>query len=426
MHTFRRLVAVVSVTALAATFAAGPSSADVLETYSGTATARGLNISVVTPASASPIQATLGAASATADSSLKATGTGQGEILPPNLQTVKTATATPSAPSVDAGQGCAQALPLQGIVNLGLACGSASANIAAGNLPVATSEGSIVGLSVDGETALSKLTSAVPVDIGGTLSSALDTVCQTLSATCPATTTVNDLVSSILKTQTLDAAVGKSDSSVTTTASQVVSTATASGAVIKILPLPNVNGLQSTDPVATITVGAASATATYDRKTGVATAKRDPALVRVQFNTVLTQALGLNELTLTPGQDITILAGTPLESRIIVGAGSTTPGASSASAVADGVSLRLLEPLGASSPTALDGGVTLELAHAEAGIAGKPAVITPAAPQLPKADTPRELPRTGGNPLIPLAGVVILFAAVITRRTWVRVAADNK
>lgn len=424
MHTIRRLVAVASVTALAAAFAAGPASADNIETFTGTATARGLNISVANPLDNTKVQATLGAASATADSTLKATATGQGEIVPPLQETVKTATANSSAQTVDGGSGCATALPVADIVNLGLACGSAKASVA-NQLPVASSEGSIVGLSVDGQTALSNL-DAVTTPIGDALSGALDTVCQTLDATCAATTTVQDLVTSVLKTQTLTASVGKSDSSVVTDASKIVSSASASGAQIKLLPLPQVNGLPSTDPVATISVGAATATATYDRAAGKSTAKPDPALVKVTFNTVLTQALGLNELTVAPGQDITILKGTPLESRIVVGAGHTDVSADgkTASAVADGVALYLLEPLGASSATALDGGIRIELAHAEAGIGGVPAVTSPA-PVVPKIETPRELPRTGGNPLIPLAGVVVLGAAVLTRRTWLKVIADR-
>jgi len=421
-HTIRRLAAVASVTALAAAFAAGPASAD-LETFSGTATARGLNISVANPLNNSKVQATLGAASATADSSLKATATGQGEIVPLNLAKVKTASASTSTPTVDAGQGCADPVNLLDVVSLDLACGQAKASVA-GNLPVATSEGSIAGLGVDGETALSKLTSVVPVDIGGTLSSALNTVCTTLSASCPATTTINDLVQSVLKTKTLDVSIGKSNSSVTTTASQVVSTSTASGAVIKILPLPQVNGLPSTDPIATITISSATATATYDRIKGVSTSSVDPALVRVDLNPTLAQTLGVpQETNLTVGKDTTILPY-PLTSTITVASGTQTADAKSASAVADGVKLHLLEGLGESKANALDCGITIELAHAEAGVAGAPAVVTPAVPTI-KADTPRELPRTGGNPFIPLAGVVVLAAAVITRRTWLKASAEK-
>jgi hypothetical protein len=425
MHTFRRLVAVASVTALAGAFAAGPAGADSAEVYTGSAAARGLNISVVNPVDNTTVQATLGAAAAKAESNLTATATGQGEVVPPVLATVKTASANTGAQSVDAGQGCAQAQAVAGVVNLGIACGSASASVANG-LPSAISSGSIAGLGVNGSTALSQL-NAVTTPLGQTLGGVLDTVCSDLSATCDATTTVKDLVTSILQTKTLDVSVGQSDSKVITDAGKIASTASASGAVIKLLPLPQVNGLPSTDPVATISVGAASATATYDRNTGTSTPSFDPAVVRVTFNTVLTNALGLHEVEVPAGKDITILQGTPLESRIIVGAGSKTVSADgkTANAVADGVSLRLLEPLGASSATALDGGITLQLAHAEAGIGGAPAVVT-AAPKAPVVhETPRELPRTGGNPFIPMAGVGVLALAVVTRRTWLRTATDN-
>jgi hypothetical protein len=61
----------------------------------------------------------------------------------------------------------------------------------------------------------------------------------------------------------------------------------------------------------------------------------------------------------------------------------------------------------------VSGGVVLELAHAEAGVAGAPA--SKASP----VAAPKSLPRTGGLPLWPLAlGVVALAAA--TRRLAAR------
>jgi hypothetical protein len=419
MLRIRRILAVTAVTALAGAFTTGPASADTAEAYLGSAAARALNVSVVNPLDATQaVQATLGAATAKVTSALTADATGTGQATPVLPSTDVVASATKAKLTDDPAKGCAAALPTNDVVNLGLACGDAQASVA-GDLPVAISEGSVAGLTVDGQTALSQL-GAVTEPIGEALSGVLDQVCSALEQACPATTTVQDLVESVLNTRTLDVTVGKSTASVVTDAAHVTSTATASGATIKLLPLPQVNGVLSSEPLVTIEVAAAKAQAIYDRAAGsTAEPTYDPALVRVKFNTVLTQSLGVSEVTVAPGQDVPILQGTPLESRIIVAAGKvvTNPDGTKG-AVADGVKLRLLQGLGESSPGALDGGITLELAHAEAGVAGTAATRTPITVTTP--DIARELPRTGGNPFIPMAGVAVLVLAVIVRRATVR------
>jgi enamine deaminase RidA (YjgF/YER057c/UK114 family) len=442
MQKIRRLVAVASVTALAAAFAAGPASADNAEVYMGNAAARALNISVKLPDTGQQtptlVQATLGTSTAKAASDLTASATGIGEVVPGVIDTT-TATASANAAKLadDPAAACGKSLSPLGGVTLGLACGDASAFVS-GNLPSASSEGSVASLSADATNVLSNL-DAVTATIGPVLSDALKTVCSTLDATCPATTTVNDLVTSVLTTKTLDATIGKSTSSVTTTASTVTSKATAAGAVINILPLPQVNGLPSTKPVATIEIGSASASATYDRATGaIATPTFDPAIVRIKLNTALNDAvngalgpLGVsaNEIVIQGDQASgPILDNSVLRSEIIVGKGKVVDGPNgSKGAIADGVTLHLLEGIGASSPTAYDGGITLELAHAEAFVGGTPASVTPAActANCTPADVARELPRTGGNPFLPLAGVVVLTAAVLLRRATVRVSAKG-
>jgi hypothetical protein len=429
MQRIRRLAAVAGVTALAAAFVAGPASADSAEVYVGSAAARGFHVSVVSPVDGSVAAVTLGSATASVDSTIKATATGAGQIAPVVGGTVRTATATKGAAAVGSAPECKLPVDLVGIIDLGLACGDATASTA-NDLPVATAEGSVVGLTVDGQTAVTTLTDALPVDIGETLSGLLDTVCDTLDAACPATTTVQDLVSSVLKTRTLDVSVGKSTSSAVTDASTITSKATASGAVVKILPLPQVNGLPTTEPVATIEVGSASATAVYNRASGTtATPTFDPAVVRVKFNASLAQLVGTKQVVVPEGTELPILEGTPLESKIIVGAGRIVHNADGTDgAVADGVSLRLLMPLGESTPGALDGGITIELAHAEAGVAGKAAVVTPppSLQDVPRGDIPtaKELPRTGGTPWIPFAGVGVLAIAVLFRRASLRANAS--
>ena len=67
-------------------------------------------------------------------------------------------------------------------------------------------------------------------------------------------------------------------------------------ATLKLLPLPQVSGVASTDPVVTIQVSSASAKAVYDRSTGVATPSFEPAIVTISFNSALTQALAVSPI----------------------------------------------------------------------------------------------------------------------------------
>jgi LPXTG-motif cell wall-anchored protein len=59
----------------------------------------------------------------------------------------------------------------------------------------------------------------------------------------------------------------------------------------------------------------------------------------------------------------------------------------------------------------MDGGVVLQLAHSEAEVAGAPATSTPA-----QVLAQTSLPRTGGTPWIPMAGIGILAVALVGRR----------
>ncbi len=119
----------------------------------------------------------------------------------------------------------------------------------------------------------------------------------------------------------------------------------------------------------------------------------------VRLSTPLT---GNVDIPVAPGETVTILQGTPLESTITVADGSTTKNPDgSVSSVADGVKLELLK--------GVNGGIVLELAHAEAGAAGSPAVLGSI------IDVP-ELPRTGGTPWIPVAGIGAVGLAVLARR----------
>lgn len=470
MARIRRLAALVGAVALSGAFVTGPARADSPEVFSGSAAGTALDLSVLGK------KATFGTSTANVNSAGVAKSTAAGQVSS-TVDEVDEALKLPTAAQeANAAQGqtvtkprlCAQALAPVDFINIGLVCSSASAaNV---NHPSASAEGSVAEADVHLETVVKLIqdTARTELPIGSTLSSVLTPVCNTVAATCPATTTVSDLVDSVLKTQTLDIKLGTSTSSVTTGPGTVTSEATAAGAVIKILPLPQVNGQPSTEPVVTITVGDARAKAVYDRSTGKATPTVDPALVRIDFNTALTNSiptladgividpldlLGVNgTINSLPAQAdpvvtlcdddraICILPNSPLESRIYLASGSAKVNEDgSAVAVADAVRLDLLrgvvgfvsEEIPTVAPTVQsqglgDPGLHLALAHAEAGVGGKQAQVTiqkqPDNPgpqqvqELPRGEVPLELPRTGGFPVLPVAGAGMLSLAVLLRR----------
>ncbi len=399
MARIRRLAALAAASALVGAFVAGPASAQTAkpESYVGSAAGAALDLSVL-----SLPKVTLGVSTSKVTSLLTAVGEGAGSLG--LLGSTVRAEVTNSGNDVK-GPSCALPLPVANLLNVGLACGSATANITSNN-PVATSEGSVASIDLSGQNLLDSVAPVTDL-VSGTVATALAPVCTTLAILCPVTATVNDVLSSVLDTKTLEVAAGKSVSTVTAVAGKVTAKAVSEGAVIKLLPLPVVGGVVSNEPLATITVGTATATAVYDRATGAATPTIDPALVTVKLNTVLTTALGIPATISVPIGTSLILpgtAGTPLETEIVVAAGRTVKNADgTVSAFADAVKIHALK--------GVSGGILLNLARAEAGVGGTVAVAAP--PVL-------ELPRTGGTPWLPLTGVGVLGLAVLVRRFVVR------
>jgi hypothetical protein len=465
MARIRRLAAVVGVAALAGSFVGGPARADSAEVFQGKATGTALDLAILGN------EVTLGSSSAEADSAGNAEAKGAGVLLPGVVgSTEKVATAS-NGSTDDQPRSCAETLSIEGsdALNIGLACSSAKA--VSGPAPSATGQGSVVDAGVDATAVINKLievaetvedASGGEVDLsaakdgisqlGGTVAGLVEPVCEAAEAAgaqaeevvCSATTTVQDLVTSVLKTKTLEVGVGTTTSSVDTTDASVTSQAAASGAVVKLLPLPQVNGLPSTEPVVTITVGKAKASATYDRGKGVATGEADPAIVHIKFNTVLTDmladkldsdlpaGLSLKNIVLTPqslldieeqlgsgvtgviepcedGRAVCILPGSPLESKIWLASSKvTTNDDGTVVATADAVRMELatgqefeelldtVNEAGSLAELDLEGpGVRLALASVEAGVGGRPAQDDE--DPTPTTQPPDELDRTSDD-----------------------------
>jgi hypothetical protein len=444
--------------ALLTAVASGPAGAETPASYTGSASGYALKIGV------GPQNLTAGSSSATAASTGAGEATGAGVLSPIQESTVATIKNPPGGTVPEkCGSDALNALtaPLSEILSLGLGCGSASATGSA-LTTTSTATGTVGKLGVDVSPILAELPGGVaPQLVGGVqqVTDAVNEVCTAIpgaiplvpvSSICTAVgATVNTVVASATTTKLLSAEVGTSTSNVTLpTATSVTSESTASGAIVKIVPVPVVNGVNLPEALATITVSRANAKVVCDLGSGNATPAFDPAIVRVKLGDPLKGILPIDvpdpipainlpandlfapildpkvsyvngELTITPGATVTLLPGTPAETEIVVGNGSSKVNPDrSATATADGVKIHALKNIG-TAVAPLDGGVIVNLAHAEAaGACVAAAADAPATPTV--TDTPRELPRTGGTPWLPIAGVTALAAAVVTRRALVR------
>jgi hypothetical protein len=211
---------------------------------------------------------------------------------------------------------------------------------------------------------------------------------------------VNSLIEGVKRaTGLVDITVGESIAQTVTTPAAVTATANASGAQIDLLPGLTLGGT----PLLSIIVGQAKSVSTFIRATGTSTPTFDAAVARVHLGALL----GGIDIPIQLGAPLTLLAGTPLETTISLGAGRTVtdPNTGAVASYADGVSIQLLK--------GLNGGISLELAHAETGVGGQlklvsqTQVVAPVVPSLAK---------TGNDPWLPLAGAGLLVMALGIRR----------
>lgn len=439
MRSIRRVGGLASA-ALLLTAVVGSSgaSADTPAAYSGSASGYALKLAALGQS------LTLGssASKASSDGTGAATGTGASVVA----ASVVTASNPPGETKPEACGAVVPPGPLDLLLSLGLGCGSASAT-GSGLTSSATSAGNVVGLDVNLQTALDQ----IPIPTGtitAPVTDAFDQLCSALptelqSAVCSVTSTVEEVLSTVTAAQTLAAEIGASTSAVTVNGTSVTSESTSQAAVIKILPLPVLDGVQLSEPFATVTVSRAQAKTVCDYATGSATPTFDPAIVRVKLSAPIVSLLGqagidnplpiieipgnplingqlapiLNlqngEFSVTPGTSVVLFPGLPIETEIAVGSGTATVNPDkTATAAADGVKIHALRQIGAP----LADGILLDLAHADAAGGCVQAATEVAAPAPAAPDIPRELPRTGGTPWLPIVGVAGLALAILTRR----------
>ena len=415
MRLVQRLGAVMVSVLLTGALLAAPASADQAESFVATGLARALNLRVL------GISATVGASGMEMNSSPLAKANGAGVLLS-GAPTTSQTQAQASGPGVTDGprQACLLGpLSLAALVDIAAACGSAKADTVNG-IPQAFGQGTVAAIDIGGQQVLDLLdpvlglldpvldqvlTAAQGV-VGPALGGLQLPVLGELVGLDPGTDLVSDLVDRLGDVTDL-ATVLLGDSTVTgtTTADKVTARAVAKGGQIDVLPGLALGGA----PLLSIKVGSAQATAVFDRtgaNAGSSTPSFDAAIATVTLGLPILGGT-VTEIPIKLGQPLTLLAGTPLESTISLGAGTTEKKPDgSVVAVADGVSLHLLK--------GINGGILLELAHAEAAVGGRVHIATQQVQQAPQRV--EVLAKTGSEPWLPMAGATMLLAAYAGRR----------
>jgi hypothetical protein len=444
MRSIRRVGGLAVAGILLSAFTGGTAaSADTPAAYAGSATGYALKLALASQG----LTAGSSAAKAASDGTGEATGAGV-------LAQASTTAVAKNPPGETKPEVCgddalnAVETQIQNILKLGLGCGTAAAT-GAGQATVASANGKVAQLSLNLQTVLTQVPVTQPVTTQ--LTAVLDQICAAIPAQikpqgCAVTGEAQALVQSLGSTQTLGAEFGSSTSAVSVNSAIVTTESTASGAIVRLLPNATLNGVPIGEPLVTVTVSRANAKVLCDLGTGNATPSFDPAIVRVKFSNPLaailpstpdllptitlpnnplitgtpidpTVALTNGELTITPGSSLVLFPGLPIQTEIVVGAGSSKVNPDrTASAMADGVKIHALQL----APAPVAPGLILNLAHAEAAGGCTAAIVETPAPLAPEIS--RELPRTGGpsTPWLPIAGVTGLALAVLTRRALVR------
>jgi len=394
------------------------------ESFIATAAARGLDLNVF------GTHVTIGQSSAVVNSEPSAKASGAGVALAAG--TVSNSEIHGAGQSAAPPKACVLSLPvdlpaLPKLLNVNLACGESKVDTTAG-APSAFGSGSVAALDLGGASLLqpvidlleSLLAAILPVldQTVGTVVNALGPVLGgvlaplagnlnlgTTSNVAPVSGLVTSLLDGIKKaTGLLSVKLGDSTASAVTAANLVTATANAAGAQIDVLPGLALGGA----PLLSIIVGSAKSTSTFDRTSAKSTPAFDAAVARVRLGLPLLGP-GLTEIPIALNTPITLLGGTPLESTISLGAGRTVtdPNTGAVASYADGVSVQLLK--------GINGGIGLELAHAETGAGGQTRLVS----QQEIVQPVPQLPKTGNDPWLPMAGAGMLLAALGIRRRLV-------
>ncbi|HEX2048051.1 MAG TPA: hypothetical protein VHF27_09815 [Acidimicrobiales bacterium] len=386
------------------------------ESFIATAAARGLELNLF------GTRVTIGQSSALVNSTPSAKASGAGVALVSG--TVSNSEVNAPNQSAAPPKACVLDLPLAELLAIELACGESRVTTEDG-APSAFGAGSVAGVDLPALSALepvidllrallAELLEVVDGTVGSVLTG-LDPALGNLlgglagnlglgegASVAPVSGLVDGLLDGIERaTSLLNVELGASTAEAVTTAQAVTATANAAGAQIDLLPGLTLGGA----PLLSIIVGQAKSVSTFDRGTARSTPSFDAAVARVRLGLPLLGA-AVTDIPIQLNQPLTLLAGTPLETTISLGAGRTVtdPNTGSVASYADGVSVHLLK--------GLNGGIALELAHAETGAGGQARLL---AQQQVVTPVP-QLAKTGNDPWLPLTGAGLLMVALGIRR----------
>jgi len=440
MVRVRRIAAIAILGVVAATYgAASPARAQVVKTENFKASALGVGLNL----KLGNQSLTLGHAQSSIDGlfggttkTLNAVAEGAGQLLTNSVVSTKAPNGgvlTDSKP-----QACVANVPVVGagtlhLLNISAACGVSSSSVK-NDLPTTSAEGYVADIRVPAEGLLGQILGALNLDdlatqLNGLLGSGVGTSANETNNTLAVDNVLGGLLGSLGGAPVLNAAVpqvnnvlnnllqlldtnslaslvpdpvvlqvGTSKSLLKTDLNTVTSTASGRGVEIKILPVSAIPTLAN--GIIHIVIGESDTVATYNRLTGKSTADVKAA------NLLKLEVLGVS-VPVAPNLDLSILDGTPLASRIVLGKGTTNVLGDRAEATATGAFVSLLNGL-----------IELDIAKAQSLVGG---AFNETTSKVLGVEAVRQLPRTGGpGPLFPAVGATILVLAVVSRRMVLR------
>lgn len=422
MRTLHRLGAIALTGATLAFVLVTPASAETNtvetrpESFIATAAARGLDLNVL------GTHVTIGQSSALINSVPSAKASGAGVALVSG--TVSNSEVTGPNQNQAPPKACVLNLPIASLLSVALACGESRASTGTDG-PQAFAKGSVASVDLAAlhllnpviqllQTLLNALLPVVDQTVGavtGLLGPALGGLVTPLagnlglgsgSTVAPVSGLVNSLLDGVKRATGLATIkVGDATARTVTTAGSVTATATSAGAQVDLLPGLTLGGA----PLLSIIVGSAKSTSSFDRGTAKSTPAFDAAVARVRLGLPLLGG-SITEIPIQLNTPLTLLAGTPLETTISLGAGRTVtdPTTGSVAAYADGVSIQALKGIST--------GIGIELAHAETGAGGQTRLVSQQQIVTPLP----ALAKTGNDPWLPLAGAGLLLVALTIRR----------
>lgn len=425
----KRLLALVAVVSLLGAVAAPAFAAKSTSRFALTGEARALELAIGDQG------VTLGLAAALADSTPKVIGVGAGQCSllgetadPSDVPCSDNNTEKSEWPANvgDDNATCAGGLPapLDTIIDLDVACGS-SKSFLKGGLPQSLNSGEVASLKAALPLeALLPINVDLPVEqVKEQAKDVVDTLVDTLQPVLDQTPqevqdaaeqVVNTVITILETTDATDvvaAEIGKSVSNITGKGDLLKVDSSAAGARIGILGIPEATpdgetlitqANPLTNGLVIIEVGPSQATATANNLTADATAAASAAIVTVKVRDITKPEPSYVEVSVAPGETITVLEGTPAESTITAADTMTKESDGGAQAVADAVRLHLVK--------GVQGGIKLGLSRSVAAV--NAAVVKPKAPVTKNAPKPQVLPLTGGTDYTVIAVGLIVLAVV--------------